>query len=246
MEINQHIAEYYDELYPVTEEQKVFYEKVINQYETPVKFLRIGCGTGTFEHNLAREGSDVTGIETSQELLDSANRKRRTQLMSVRYFQMSYLEMTRFLGRGFYNVISILHDRILFIHDKTLLKKFFYDCRQLVSQNGKLILSFPNFHQYVDSNFSEKIELPSKKSIRAHLQTFVTSNGENFFMEQSLYNGTKEKIEVTKDAPIYLLQWEEVEQFAKEAGFFKVEFYQDFSLKEFTDTSPRVLAVISA
>ena len=27
MEINQNMAEYYDELYPVTEEQKVFYQK---------------------------------------------------------------------------------------------------------------------------------------------------------------------------------------------------------------------------
>lgn len=246
MEINQHIAEYYDELYPVTEEQKVFYEKVLKLYERPVKFLRIGCGTGTFEHTLARDGSDVTGIETSQELLDSATRKRRTQLMAVRYFQMSYLEMSRFLGKGFYDVISVLHDRILFIHDKTLLKKFFYDCRQLLAKNGKLILTFPNFTQYSDFNLSEKIELPSKKSIRAQLQTFVTSRDEKFLMEQSLLNGTGEKIEVTKDAPIYLLQVDEVEEFAKEAGFIKIELYQDFTLTEFNDKSPQILAVISA
>ena len=105
MEINQNIAEYYDELYPVTEEQKVFYQKKMILFKKPVKFLQIGCDSGTFEHNLAREGSDVTGIETSQELLESANRKRRTQLMAVRYFQMSSLEMTRFLGKKFYNII---------------------------------------------------------------------------------------------------------------------------------------------
>ena len=145
MEINQNIAEYYDELYPVTEEQKVFYQKKMILFKKPVKFLQIGCGSGTFEHNLAREGSDVTGIETSQELLESANRKRRTQLMAVRYFQMSSLEMTRFLGKKFYNIISILNGRIVFTHDKTLMKKFLFDCLQLVSQNGFLILELPNF-----------------------------------------------------------------------------------------------------
>ena len=46
MEINQNIAEYYDELYPVTEEQKVFYQKKMILFKKPVKFLQIGCGSG--------------------------------------------------------------------------------------------------------------------------------------------------------------------------------------------------------
>ena len=135
MEINQNIAEYYDELYPVTEEQKVFYSKKMEMFKKPVRFLRIGCGTGSFEHNLAKDGSDVTGLETSPELLESANRKRRTQLMAVRYFQMQVIEMSRFLGKQFYNIISILDNRLLFSHDKTLMAKFFYDCKQVLSDN---------------------------------------------------------------------------------------------------------------
>lgn len=243
MEINQNIAEYYDELYPVTEEQKVFYKKRIALFHCPSKLLRIGCGCGTFEHNLAREGSDVTGIETSQELLESANRKRRTQLMAVRYFFMSSLEMTRFLGKGFYNIISILDDRIIFTHDKTLMAKLFYDCRQLISPQGKLILSLPNFARFAENS---KIELPVRKSIRAGLTTQIEERGEKFYMEQILTNSNDKKFVVTQDAPVYLLQKSEIEQFAKEAGFSNVEFFSGFTESPYTAEANTLVAEISA
>ena len=135
----QNVIEYYDELYPVTEIQKKFYSSQIDSYTKPVKLLRVGCGTGYLEHLLAREGHDVTGLETSKEMLESANLKRRNQLMSIRFFQMTTLEMTRFLGKGFYNIISCLNDRIIYIHDATLIRKFFFDCKQLLKEDGKLV-----------------------------------------------------------------------------------------------------------
>lgn len=243
MEINQNIAEYYDELYPVSEEQKVFYKKRMALFSEPVKFLRIGCGSGTFEHNLAREGSDVTGIETSQELLESANRKRRTQLMSVRYFKMSPIEMTRFLGKSFYNIISILDDRIIFTHDKTLMAKLFYDCRQLISQGGKLILSLTNFEKFKGKT---EFELPERKSIRADLASAVALRGEEFFLEQILTNSRDKKFTVTEDAPVYLLEKSEIEKFAKDAGFSKVDFFSDFAENDFTPESDTLVVEISA
>ncbi len=243
MEINQNIGEYYDELYPVTEEQKVFYEKKKNMFKAPAKFLSIGCGTGTLEHNLAREGSDVTGLETSVELLESANRKRRTQLMSVRYFQMSSLEMTRFLGKGFYNVISILHDRIIYIHDKVLMEKLFYDCRQLISENGLLIIKLTNFSNYKNQ---QMIKLPVRESIRSSLATTIEESGDKYYANQILENSSGKKLKVTVDAPVYLLQPEEIKEFSLKAGFSRVDFYSDFSENPFFSDSREVLAVISA
>ena len=188
MEIIQNIIEYYDELYPVTEAQKKFYKEQSNTYPEPVKLLRVGCGTGLFEHLLAREGKDVTGIESYQEMLRSANLRRRNQLMSIRFFQMSYLDMARFLGKGFYNVISILEDRIIFIHDKTLLRKFFFDCKQLLTQNGCLIISLSNYRKF---NSVPLVHLPQRKSVRVTLNTEIAC-GDNggFLLSQEIETGS--------------------------------------------------------
>lgn len=240
----QNVIEYYDELYPVKESQKKFYSTLIENYPKPVKFLRVGCGTGYFEHLLARDGHDVTGIEFCKELLESANLKRRNQLMSIRFFQMTTLEMTRFLGKGFYNVISCLHDRIIFIHDKTLLRKFFFDCKQLLKEDGKLVIQVNNYGMY---DRSLLIKLPEKESIRTKLYTEIIprENGEQY-LSQELETGNGKILPVVEEEPVYTIDPEEIRRDAEEAGFTKCEFYADFEKNPFVpDESRELIAVFS-
>ena len=80
MESIQDIVEYYDELFPVTEDIQNFYSQLTGTYRSPVRILGIASNTGTLEISLARNNCDVTGIEVSQPLLESSILKHRTQL----------------------------------------------------------------------------------------------------------------------------------------------------------------------
>lgn len=243
MELYENIAEYYDELFPASDEIKKFYSDETKDYVVPVKYLSIGSGIGTFEHFLAKEGADVTGLETITPLLESANRKRRTQLMALRFFQMSSLEMCRFLGKGFYNVIMIPNWRIIFTHDTTLMAKLFYDCKQLLAPQGKLILHLPNFEKF---SAEPSAKLPVKESIRARLFTKIhTASDGKKYLSQELERGNGKLITVTKDAEIFPLTKDKIEQYAKEVGFSKFSFYGDFSKNEFTKNSNELIVVLS-
>ena len=96
MDFLHNIIEYYDELYPVTEDQKKLYKDLTKDL-VPAKILRIGCATGGFEHWLAKEGHDVTGIETSKEMLETANRRRRMPNTAIRFFQLFSIFLSSFL-----------------------------------------------------------------------------------------------------------------------------------------------------
>ena len=243
MENLQNIIEYYDELYPVSDSQREFFDSLIKEYPQPAKLLRVGCGTGLFEHQLAREGLDVTGIDSSQELLRSANLRRRNQLMSVRFFEMSYMDMARFLGKGFYNIISCLEDWIIFIHDETLLKKFLYDCKQLLTPDGKVVLQLTN---YSNCNTSTIYQLPVRESIRAHLFTeLIPGEGECMRLTQNLESGNGRMFSVRSNHPVRILRPAEIEKLAKDSGFSKVEFFADYKKNALTDESEGVVAVLS-
>ena len=103
----QNILEYYDELFPVSSEQKMFYEEILSSFTIEPKVLSIGCGTGVFEHHLSRHNCNVTGIDHIPGLLESATRRHRRPGCSVRFFQMTILEMAQYLGKGFYNLMSV-------------------------------------------------------------------------------------------------------------------------------------------
>lgn len=245
MDLLENIAEYYDELFPASDELKKFYEEESSSFAPPVKYLSIGAGTGTFEHYLAKNGADVTGLETVLPLLESASRKRRTQIMSLRFFQMSALEMCRFLGKNFYNIISIPDWRIIFTHDPTLLSKLFYDCKQLLANDGKLIIQMPNFQKFSDSDSKSAITLPVKKSLRVSLcSKILTDSNSNKILAQDLETGSGKLLAVTRDAKVMTLTSSQIEDYARKAGFSSISFYSDFSKAEFTADSDELIAVI--
>ena len=239
--ITSNISEYYDELFPVTESQKVFFRGYAKEFPMPVKLLRIGCGAGLFEHLLAREGLDVTGIESSPDLLHSANLRRRNQLMSVRFFQMSYLDMCRFLGKGFYNIVYTLESRIIFIHDKTLLRKFFFDVKQLLKEDGMLVIQMYNF----DVFNTKHTELPEKESLRVKLYSRIYEQDDGkYVFDQNVETGNGRLLPVMEKAPVYPLSRPELEQFAKEAGFSSIEYYAGYDKAPFTGKEESFVAVI--
>lgn len=162
----QPITEYYDELYLVTSDHLEFYKQILKDYPAPQKVLNIGIGTGSFEFSLSKAGYDVTGLEVIQCLLESALLKRRNQLLSLRFFKLSSTEMTKFLGHGFFNVISCLNNKIVFFKNKTLVQNFFSDSYKLLSPNGTLILHLYNHENCINS---KTFSLPVKSSLRIQL-----------------------------------------------------------------------------
>ena len=240
--MEESFVEYYDELYPINNGQKEMFMSLIRKFPSPARLLRVGCGTGLFEHQLAREGLDATGIDDISSLLRSANLRRRTQLMTIRFFEMSYLDMARFLGKGFYNIISCIDDRILFIHDVTLLRKFFFDCKQLLSENGVVVLELMNVKAF---GKEDELTLPDRKSIRASLYSYIDREDGTSYFSQDLETGNGKIITIREHEKIHELTVEEINDFAREAGFSSVKLMSDYTGTPFTQDSEKIVAVLS-
>lgn len=238
----QNLVEYYDELYPVNEAVRQFYGNFQDQYPAPLKLLNIACGTGSFEFELAKAGFDVTGLEVASALLDSANLKRRNQMLAVRFFRMSVLEMSKYLGKNFYNVISCLNNRLVFVYERHLLKKIFADCKELLSPGGTFVLHVYNYEQLSGAG---KIIIAAKSSIRAKLYTEVVLNKDGqCFLSKNLESGNGHILPVLKDERIYPVRAQEIQAFAKDAGFKTCLLYSDFSGTPFSAVSPELICVI--
>ncbi len=238
-----YLIEYYDELYDVSLEQKSFYKELSDRFRMPTRFLGIDCGTGYFEHFLAREGHDVTGLEISHEMLTRANLRRRMPNTALRYFQMSTLDMARFLGKGFYNVVSILNSKLMYITDKTLFRKFFYDCKQFLSKDGILMVEIYNFTNLLNK---PSFNLPERQSIRSKLFSQVNNNGDGTWnLKQSIEVSSGKVLPLDDDVKIMPLLPSDIEKCAKEAGFTSIKMYSDFAKNPFYDESNIVILEIS-
>lgn len=219
MEFTEHIIEYYDELYPVTDELIDFFKAELHEYPMPAKILSIGCATGLFEHSLSKAGFDVTGVGGGREFIDTAIRRHRSPNASIRFFQMTPLEIGRFLAKDFYHSAVIIEGFIYFITDKILLRKFFYDCKAAVVQGGCLVLHIPDI-------------LRQRESLRVKLISSIRNgeDGENRLLTQMLErsdaNGGIQRIPVRTEAPVHIPAVQELADCAREAGFKSAKFYK--------------------
>ncbi len=240
MKAIKNLVEYYDELFPITENQTEFYKTLTNHYKNPVKFLQIFCGTGLFETKLAKQGFDVTAIEEDPYLLEAANLHRRTQLMSIRFFQMNHKEVSKFLTPGFYNIISVLNSRLMFLK-KDELQNFFTDIKKLLSKDGFFVLELLNFKKFENKMLSQIAE---RKSVRSKLFTEICSDNGKNVISMNLETGTGRVLNIFENHEITSIMPEEVKAYAKTAGFSSVEFYADFSKAKFTGNEESFIAIL--
>ncbi|MBO7163576.1 MAG: class I SAM-dependent methyltransferase [Spirochaetaceae bacterium] len=244
MDSIQNILEYYDELFPVSSEQKMFYEEILDSFQIEPKVLSIGCGTGAFEHYLSRRNCNVTGIDYIPGLLESATRRHRQPGCTVRFFQMTIVEMAQYLGKGFYNLISCINNRLPPIPNASQMEKFFRDCRELLSSTGYFVLQIPNYPYYTCQQVGN---LPVSESIRSKLYTKLITDDNGTRMLQQVETSNGRLVTVRNYQPVYPLASQDVEELALDTGFHGVEFYSDFSKHPFIpESSPNLICVIKA
>ncbi|WP_428770704.1 hypothetical protein V1L52_02380 [Treponema sp. HNW] len=219
MNFTEHIIEYYDELYPITDDLIAFFKNELDAYPVPAKILSIECGTGLCEHRLAKCGFDITAIGAERRFIDTAVRRHRTPNAALRFFQMEPLDIGRFLAKNFYHCTAILDGFIYFIHDKTLLRKFLYDCKAGLVPEGRLIVHLPDM-------------LQDKESPRVKLTSSIQNDedGEKGLLTQTLErtdaSGGIKRIPVRTGVPVYIPSVKELTGYAREAGFKDAAFYK--------------------
>lgn len=242
MESVQNIVEYYDEFFPADEQLLNFFSTVISSYAAPARLLSIASNTGTLEMTLAQKNCDITGLEVLQPFLETSVLKRRTQLMSIRFFRLSTVEMGKFLGKDFYHIIYCLNNRIAHIHSQDCMEKFFEDCHALLQNGGVVILQVHNYEKLSDRS---KFTLTSRKSTRATLSTDIhICNDKKVAVTQMLETDHGKTMPVITEEEVFPLARESIMQFGKKAGFTEFNFYSDFQLTPFTGDAENLISII--
>lgn len=244
------ILEYYDELFPLKENCLDFFLMLQKEFQEscPVKpaplcrFLGIGSATGNLENKLSSYGLDITGIDKNPEMIETAKRRMKRGSSTLRFFEMTTLDMKRFLKMGSFNIISCINNMIPYISDETLLRKFFHDARELLAPSGKLVIQTLNFD---NMEKTKQKRLPDLKSIRVTLErSCIPADDGLLTLDATLELGSGRKIILQKNTRLIPTTVSRLESIAKEAGFTAISLYGDFDLSPWTDESTSTIMIL--
>ncbi len=229
------ILEYYDELFPLTSESLNFFlrrhtelQEASAQKPAPfTRLLGIGCATGTLENKLNSFGLDITGIDKNPDMVATARRRIKRSSSTIRFFEMSTLDMRRFLKADSFNIISCLENMLPYLSDETLQRKFFHDCHSLLRNSGILVIQVLNYDQLIKSRTTV---LPSRSSVRVNLTRVYQYRDDGLIdLDTTLELGNGSKIRSNRNVQILPPTRGRIEQCAAEAGFTDITFFSDFA-----------------
>jgi len=119
------------------------------------KILDVGCGTGNYCIPLAKKGAEVTGIDSSREMISRAKEKAEKEDAQVRFY-IGKAERLPFDSKTFDIVLSITACEFL-----ENIQEAVEEMKRVVKDNGKIVIGLINkrsiycFGKRVMSRFKE-------------------------------------------------------------------------------------------
>ncbi len=226
------LAKYYDFLAPSTTKQEcVFLDKIFKKFGNGQiqKVLDLGCGTGRHAAFLQKMGYKVTGIDLSDQMLDTARKKSSEST----FLKMDFCSPK--FKRNFFDASICMWSTIGYILDENKFKEFVKNIAKVTKKI--LVLSSTNHEKddFQSDEKSEKVILLPDGKIKTNIVRHY--NNETGIREEKYKYLIIEKDRVTKFSDKNRLRLWKIEEIKRLLWpeFEILNIYGDYSVKDFFD-----------
>lgn len=113
-------------------------ESIFNRYGIkPKTILDLGCGTGSHAVILAKRGYEVTGVDRSPYMLETAKQKAQVEKVKVSFMQKDIRELTpALLGNKKFDAVISMFAVMGYITENEKLEQMFLNIREYLKLGG--------------------------------------------------------------------------------------------------------------
>jgi SAM-dependent methyltransferase len=227
------LLEYYDELFPVEPARVSFIEALARKTVagrtdagSRVKILDVGCATGTFALALMRLGMDVTGIDLNSAMIQSACRRNPEPRTNARFFCMDMLEIGSTFAAGRFDLCLCLGNTLVHLDGPKSISRFLKQARQVVRPGGAFVFQVVNYERVAAEGLTR---LPTIESPRARFEREYRKRDDGRISFEATIFSSNEQPVFRDRVALYPASPVELVELLHQAGFEKVDLYDDFS-----------------
>ncbi len=153
MDFYQVLSRYYDDIFPLKEQQRDFLRRLIER-EGIKSVLDVGCGTGPVCLELSDWGLDSVGIDLSQEMVEIANGKAEARGSHARFIQADMLDLSGVKGR--FDGVLCLGNTLAHLSTEGLVEQAL---EQFAAKGKNLLIQVVNYDRILAKKIAELPEI---------------------------------------------------------------------------------------
>ena len=235
--------DYYSDFFPHQDVEVEFIESYLENQDN-AKLLYVECGMASLSKDFLSK-YDVTFTDKFSEYTTLLNKRLIHKNNRVHIFNLDPIDIARYLAKDFFSTIFCLHNKMIFMQDDVLIKKFLFDSKMLLKENGKIILGLSNFSKY--DLQKDIIEFPTVKSSRGSLKVHLSKDKElvSYRLSGEIIPSNGKTIQISQNEKVFPLGLETIKKIAEELKFSSVEFFGDYLKSPFNKNSSNLICVLT-
>ncbi len=237
----QELANYYDFLFPVRENQLNFITKTAGK--PPRRLLDVACGSGNYSLELARLGYDMTAVDLDMQMIETLRNKARSRQIDIKAYQVNMLDLRKTLSDR-YDLIFCIGNSLAHLKDEREIVDFLNGAKGLMERSGSLILQVVNFAKVLRRK-TEQFPLLSheKEGIKFEREYTYDEASGNVIFKSIL---TVQDKEFVNRIILYPVLKDNLTELLLSAGFHHIQIYGDFMGNDFESEHSAALIIVAS
>lgn len=228
MELYDHIAEHFDEIFPLNEKKIDFILDFTEDKPKKTHILDVGAATGALATELAKIGYKIIASDINPRIVEVA-RRRDTE---ARFIVLDMTKMKEHFKKKKFDMIFCMGNSLPHLKNRAEVIDFLKQAYDLLDDSGCLILQMINFRKEIKFPVIETDNLVFNREYIKELNSLI------FRTKLFLKNDNKA---FEDDTELYPIVKEELKKLLEKAGFNDMDFYSDFSKMPFKDNSDMLI-----
>ncbi|HEX2947620.1 MAG TPA: methyltransferase domain-containing protein [Clostridia bacterium] len=245
MSFYERIAPYYDEIFPVGEEQLGFIRQTAGK--PPKRLLDVACGSGTYTVRLAREGYEMWACDIDHKMTELAESRATEHGYRVNVFISDMLELNRNVSSVF-DCVFCIGNSIVHLGSADKIGEAVIQMKNLLGPGGKLILQIINFDRVIEKGVTN---LPTITNAEKKLEfkrnyTLDQSTGLIHFDTVLTVEENDRTTQLENRVDLYPLKALTLQELLEKAGLRDISFYGGFNGETYVRDESFLLVALAA
>lgn len=221
------IAKYYNQIFPLNEAQVQYVQSSLGTLDGK-NILDIGCSTGQLAQKLAGLGSQVTGIDLNEEMIQIA--QKENHFPTLKFVVANMLKADSFSEESTLDAVLCLGNTLVHLDTIDEVAQFFKIIAKLLKPGGRFLVQILNYDYILDHKIEELplIDTPKLSFIRKY-DLPATENEKIIFNTELVIKSSRDSL--FHASRLLPLRKKDVRALLEHYGFERIKFYADFTKK---------------